>query len=79
MSLVKTIPVKNAMKYEEVKPKRVDGKAVALKYASELHTSSLIWLLIKRHKVGILAAGNVILVLNWAFPQWIELVRSLFN
>lgn len=56
---------------------RNTGKKTAIKIASQLNTSSLIWLLVKRHKVGILALGNIVLVLNWAFPEWVQLVKSV--
>ncbi len=69
-----------AMQYEVAGTKKVvDGKAVAIKAAEMLSTSRLIWLLVKRHKVAILAAGNIILVLNWAIPEWPNMVRSLFG
>lgn len=48
----------------------------ALKIADQLGTASLAWLLVKRHKIAFLTAGNVVLVLNWVFPAWTELVKS---
>lgn len=58
---------------------RGTGKSVAIKAADQLSTASLIWLLVKRHKVAILALGNIILVLNWAIPAWFDIVLSLFS
>lgn len=59
-------------------PSRGSTKKVALKVADQLNTGSLVWLLVKRHKVAILAIGNIVLVLNWAVPAWPEIVKSLF-
>lgn len=77
MSHAKTI---DGMRYEATGKKRVtDTKAVAIEMVNQLSTSRLLWLLVKRHKVAILATGNVILVLNWMIPAWTQIVLSLFN
>lgn len=55
------------------------GKKTALKIADQVSTSSLVWLLAKRHKVGLLAIGNIVLVLNWAFPEWPQMVLGLIG
>lgn len=55
---------------------RAISKTLLLKGASQLSTPSLLWLLVKRHKVAILATGNIVLVLNWAVPAWTEIVKS---
>lgn len=60
-----------------ITPSKGTAKKQCLKIANQLNTSSLIWLLVKRHKVAILALGNVVLLLNWVFPEWPQLVRSL--
>lgn len=60
-----------------ISPTKGTAKRTAIKIADQLNTSSLVWLLVKRHKVALLALGNVVLVLNWAFPEWPQLVRSL--
>lgn len=52
------------------------SKKVLLHGASGLSTPSLLWLLVKRHEVAILATGNIVLVLNWAVPAWTEIVKS---
>lgn len=70
--------VSQAMKYEVTGNKKSSDKQVALQAAEIVGTPSLIWLLIKRHKVGLLAIGNVILLLNWAVPMWTEIVKSIF-
>lgn len=75
MPQTKTI---DGMRYEAAGTKRIkDGKTATIKVAEQLGTASLIWVLVKRHKVGLLAIGNVLLVLNWIFPEWPELVKSL--
>lgn len=60
-----------------ITPSKGTAKKQCLKIADQLGTGSLVWLLVKRHKVALLALGNVVLVLNWAFPEWPQLVRSL--
>lgn len=52
-------------------------KQTAVKIASQLSTRSILWLLVKRHKVLILATGNIILVLNWTIPAWPEIIKSM--
>lgn len=69
----------DGMKYELSGTKKSSGKRVAVKAAEQLSTLGLLWIVVKRHKVGLLAIGNVVLVLNWVFPEWIELVKSLFQ
>lgn len=68
----------HGMKYEDMPLTKVKGASVALKYAKQVNSFSLVWILLSRHKVGLLAIGNIILVLNWAFPAWPELVRAIF-
>lgn len=73
--------VSQAMQYEPTIKinKKVDGKTTALKIANQVSTGSLVWLLVKRHKVGLLAIGNIILVLNWAFPAWPDMLLGLIG
>lgn len=58
---------------------KIDGKATALKIAERAGTPSLVWLLVKRHKVAILVTGNIILVLNWVFPPWAWIVSDFMS
>lgn len=68
-----------AMQYEVAGNKKItDGKGMAINMAETVGTMRLFWIILKRHKVAILAVGNVILVLNWAVPAWPEIVKSLF-
>lgn len=75
MSDTKTV---DGMTYEHIGARKINSKRAATKAAEMLSTSAILWLLVKRHKVAILATGNVILVLNWAIPAWPNIVRSLF-
>ncbi len=79
MSLTKTI---DGMSYEATpvnKKKVSDPKRALIKEAEQLNTLSLIWLVIKRHRVGLLLIGNIILILNWIMPAWFSLLLSLFG
>jgi hypothetical protein len=74
------------MTYEETPikkatPERANAisKKMAVKATETLSTPSIIWILAKRHKVAILAVGNIVLILNWSFPEWTQLVKSLIN
>lgn len=70
------------MQYEqtEVKaPSKDIGQNVLVNAAKRLSTMRLLWIIIVRHKVAILATGNVLLVLNWAIPMWPNMVISLFQ
>lgn len=68
------------MKYELAgNTSTTNGKAITLKVAAQASTASLLWILLKRHKIVLLAIGNIVLVLNWAFPAWTSFVGSLFN
>lgn len=69
----------DGMKYEKSGSKHGTSKQIAMQAAATVGTPSLLWLLVKRHKVAILAVGNVLLVLNWALPEWHSMVMSLFN
>ena len=74
----------NVMAYEDM-PLKVNRQSVgktakkqAVKTAETLTTGRLLWIVIVRHRVGLLMVGNCILVLNWAFPMWTEFVKSIF-
>lgn len=67
-----------AMQYELAGSKKVNGSSLALKAAKNVNSFSLLWVLVHRHRVGLLFVGNVILVLNWAIPAWPQIVRSFF-
>lgn len=75
-SITKTV---DGIAYERAGTKKVkDVNSVAIKMAEQLSTPRLLWVLVKRHKVGLLAIGNVVLALNYIFPAWPTFVRSLF-
>lgn len=73
------------MQYEETKVEKVNPRAgaisnkVLVNAAKRLSTTRLLWILIVRHKVAILATGNIILVLNWAIPAWPEIIKSFIG
>ena len=71
-----------AMEYEasgSTKASKGTGKRVAIKSAEQLSTARLLWIIVVRHKIFLLAIGNVILVLNYIFPAWFDLVLSLIG
>jgi hypothetical protein len=69
-----------AMQYELTGTKKVkDSHSVAIKTAETLGTGTLVWMLVKRHRVGLLATTNILFVLAWVFPEWPNIVKSLFN
>lgn len=55
------------------------AKQLTIKAANQLSTSSLIWLIVKRHKVGLLAIGNIVLVMNFVLPEWPQMALGLIN
>ncbi len=70
------------MKYEldKVDKKKVsDPKRALIKEAEQLSTLTLLWVIVKRHKVGLLLIGNIILVLNYVFPAWFTFLTSLIG
>lgn len=82
MSLVKTAD--QAMKYEQDGKQTVSDFATverrAYKKLVRRHsTIYTLWLLAVKHRVGLLAAGNIILVANWIFPEWPQLVLGLIG
>jgi hypothetical protein len=82
MSLVKTeVP---ASAYIKTGKKEASDLTSILRkaYKKEVDRRSSIytlWLLAVKHKVGLLMVGNIILVLNWAMPEWPQVIMSLFN
>jgi hypothetical protein len=64
-------------------PSKVDGRTVAKKaYKQAINKHSTIytlWLLAIKHKTGLLMAGNIILVMNWALPEWPAMVLGLIG
>ena len=68
-----------ALSYEETGSKNINGKRASVSFAEKLGTHSLLWILIKRHKVALLIPGWTLVLLNWAFPQWTEIVKALLT
>jgi hypothetical protein len=69
--------ISKAMTYEETPVKIC--KKLNNRELERMSSFAIVWFLVKRHKLGLMAAGNIILVLNWAFPAWTELVKSLIQ
>lgn len=74
----------DGMKYEVTGKQNVsDPRAVSNKvYRKAVNQHSTIytlWLLAVKHKVGLLAIGNIILVLNWALPEWPQLLMGIIG
>lgn len=71
--------ISKAMSYEETGSKQLHDDDVIWSMAEKLGTPSLLWLLIKRHKVALLAIGNIVLVLNTVVPMWPNMLKSLLG
>jgi len=74
---------KDNMQYETTGKQDIDARALNSKaYRSAVTRHSTIytlWLLANKHKIVLLAVGNVILVANWVFPEWPQLVLGLIG
>lgn len=66
-------------KHIPVKDTNFDPKASAAKIAERVGSARLLWLLVYRHRVGLLLIGNIVLVLNWVFPPWPQIVLGLIG
>lgn len=72
------------MEYETTKVEAVNPRLdtistkMLVKAAKRLPTWRLLLICIVQQKIPLLVAGNVLLVLNWAFPAWPELIKSIF-
>ena len=80
MSNVKSVAKPHGMRYEETGTKGVkDVHGVAIKMAESLSTARLLWIVTKRHKVAILATGNIVFILNTIYPAWFDNISSLVH
>jgi hypothetical protein len=83
MSLVKQEVAPSAFIDDATAPSKVDGRTVAKKaYKQAVNRHSTIytlWLLAVKHKTGLLVTGNIILVMNWALPEWPAMVMGLIG
>ena len=59
------------------KPSKNIGKKTIIKAVDQLGTPTLLWLIVRRHKVGLLALGNIVLVMNFVLPEWFDMVIGL--
>lgn len=77
MSLAKQeVKASDYIDVKRIKPSHGAAERGAVKVAAQLSTGRLVWLLVCRHKFGLALTGDIILILNWAFPAWFELVKS---
>lgn len=60
-------------------PSKGTAKKQMLKVASQLNTSSLLWLIVKRHKLGLITAWAVMITTVQMFPFVPSLVLGLFG
>jgi hypothetical protein len=62
---------------------KFNGRAIARKaYKQAINRNSTfytLWLLAVKHKTGLLVTGNIILVMNWALPEWPAMVMGLIG
>lgn len=83
MSLAKSGTM-DGMKYEASGKKTISDPAAvdrkmyrkAIEKRSTVYT---IYVVVMKHKMVFLVAGNVVLILNWVFPPWFQLVLSVFG
>lgn len=79
MSLQNKPSLIDPSEYEE-KKRTPSNTSVRKEKERELsrHTQvGIIWHLLKRDKVFLLSVGNIVLVLNFVFPAWPQLLRSV--
>lgn len=83
MSLIKQEVLPSQYIDDATEPSKVDGRTIANKaYKKAVNNRSTIytlWLLAVKHKVGLLAIGNMVLIANWIFPEWFQLVLGLIG
>ena len=68
-----------ALKYEVTGNKTVSTKKVLLHEVDSLGTPSILWLLVKRHRMQLVSAWAIGITLVWAFPPLPDLVLSMFQ
>ena len=69
------------MTYEQtpIKKTKLDKKQVLDYGLSRISTASIIWFLVKRHKVGLLGTWATVMTVLWALPGLPTFILSLFN
>jgi hypothetical protein len=67
------------MKYEKtpIKQNKNLGREVAIKSLEQLSTSVILWQLVKRHRVGLLAAWAITMTILYLVPFAPDLVTSI--
>lgn len=73
----------DGMKYEPTKrnkkPSNIAVNGEKQRILNNFSTPYILWHIVKRHKVALLAIGNIILLLNWAVPAWTSILSALLN
>ena len=73
----------DGMKYEATKRNKKPSNSAVRKEKQRIlddyGTFYVIWHLVKRHKVFLLAIGNVILLLNWTVPAWTDILLGIIG
>ena len=73
----------DGMKYETTKrnkkPSNSAVKGEKQRILNDFSTPYILWHIVKRHKVALLAIGNIILLLNWAVPAWTDILSDIIS
>jgi len=73
----------DGMKYEPTKrtkkPSNSAVKGEKQRILNDFGTFYILWHIVKRHKVALLAIGNIILLLNWAVPAWTDILKDILT
>ena len=73
----------DGMKYEPTKrtkkPSNGAVKGEKQRILDGYGTFYILWHLVRRHKVALLAIGNIILLLNWAVPAWTDILSDIIS
>lgn len=71
----------DGMTYEDkgIKPNKTNNKQILLKQLERVSTSSIMWYIVKRHKVGLLGTWAVIITVLYIFPPLPDILMSMFN
>lgn len=66
------------MTYEKTPIKEPKLKDVTLQVAQGLPSTTLVWLLVKRHKTGLFATWAIVITIMYLFPFAPSLLVSMF-
>ena len=68
------------MTYEKtpVKPTKLTDKDLSIKELERLGTPTILWQLVKRHKVGLLATWAIVITLLYVFPPLPQIILGVW-